>query len=457
MKLPQIELSSGVMAFTVLFGATALQVFPIAGSGDSALMVKHLLILVLMVYLIFNVVLKDGGKLRASHELQVFLVLYAACIFSLLLNGLIRAPGPGYIGGFAELSYLFPLLFALYHFFDTQLEITEKFLRSVAILMFAAIVAFILFFAARANVDLIGALKGFASGTGTLQYHVFAMTFAYVSDDAGGAARHTMMYLFFILLVLIRASREIEGDPSRRASFTWMEFVLAMTIAIVGMSRKVVLSLLIFGVLYFFVSRRFLPSKGSFGRAKSIVLLAGLGIALMVGLGSVDSGALDLFWRKYVEQVLNNDRIHQYALAVVEVTGSTDNLIAGVGLGERIAGDTHFPHNILFYFFHQAGLIGLLSAFALFGFMGFLMFRSLSMALLSSCRNASYLALASLACYLVPFTRMSVGDKGGLAMEGVLGLTLGMVLMNRAIHASRHQPILIGQRSPPEQGYTIPN
>lgn len=445
MKGVQVELGSGVAAISLLFGATALQIFPIDGLGIDGLAAKHLLIFALMGYLFYCVMFENFGRLRASPELQVFVILYLVCIFSLLLNGIILPPGDGYIASLAEFSYLLPVMFALYRLFYMHFELRERFLRSVAIVMYVMIVTFIGYFSAKANIDVIGAFKSFLSGGGTLQYEIFAMTFSYVNSDAGGAARHTMMFLFFLLLVLIRVSRDMEGGASGRTAFTGLELALFVTIVVIGMSRKVVLSVLVFYVLYYFVSSRFIASKAGYAHIKGMAVLIGFGILLIVGIASLDADAQELLQRKYIEQVLNNDRIRQFALSVVEVTGSPGRLVAGAGLGERIAGDTHFPHNVLFYFFHQAGLIGLVTALALYGFLVLLMIRTLSLAFVSKCRDASYMALASLACFLVPFFRMSVGDKGGIALEGALGLTLGLVLLRRAVQASQNRPILVAK------------
>ena len=445
MKALGFELSRRVVLFSILFSATALQLFPIPGLGMSGLTTKHVLVIWLVGYLCFNLIVYERGRMHASVELQVFALLYASCILALLLNGMILPPGDGYIEGFVEFSYLLPVLFALYYLFDGHFRLQEKFIRSVALIMYASIVAFIAYFSVRAHIDVIGAFKSFFSGGGTLQYQLFAATFSYVNEDAGSSARHTMMYLFFLLLVLIRVSRDLECGTDRRSPFTGFEVLLMLTIVVVGMSRKVVLTLFVFLILYYLVTRRFSVTKEASRYVRSIAISVGVIVVLAAGIASLNSGALDLFRYKYIEDVLNNDRIHQYMMSIDQVTSSLRLFVSGAGLGQRIAGDTHFPHNMLFYFFHQVGIIGLLTAVALYGFTISLLVKALVMAFRCKFRNASYIALASAACLLVPITRMSVGDRGAIAMEGALGLALGLVLLDQAVRAARQRPILIGR------------
>ena len=427
----KLELNRNALVFSLLFGLTSIQILPIPGLGVSGFTVKYLLIMALLGYLFIDGVLLQRGKIHASPELQAFALIYTACALALILNGVLLSPGTGFIISVFEFLYILPLLFALYHLFQSRFEVREAFLKTVTVMLYTTVVVFMGYFASKANIDIVGAFKSFFSGTGTLQYELFALTFAYVSEGEGSSSRHTMMFMFFMLLVLIRVSRQLE-TTSGRARFSALEVALVLTIVVIGMSRKVVLALLLFYILNFFVGRRFSLPSSSGRQVKSIVITSLLVAAVFVGLANVEADTLALFQKKYIEQVLNNPRFHQFGLAVEEVTASTAKAITGAGLGQRIYGDPHYPHNILFYFFHQVGLIGLLPALCLFGFLVLQVISALTMAFRGGNRDAAYVALGAAACLLVPFFRLAVGDKGGIALEGAIGLSLGFALLPRA-------------------------
>lgn len=101
----------------------------------------------------------------------------------------------------------------------------------------------------------------------------------------------------------------------------------------------------------------------------------------------------------------------------------------GNGLGPLVS-NGHYAHNLVLFFLHQGGLIMALPALCLFLYVAGLCVNVIRFKKGGE-QHEVWFGLAAVACFLILLTRFGVGNKGELAIIGIVASALSATILEQ--------------------------
>ncbi|MEO0329691.1 MAG: O-antigen ligase family protein [Pseudomonadota bacterium] len=308
----------------------------------------------------------------------------------------------------------------------------EKCVNTLANSVFYVVPAFFVIFwmsSIFAGVDIIKqVLHALSTGNPNwLQYQVFAVVLNNgVLDENGlsSAARHGIMVSLMTvahLHLFLRRRKSLLGTALCIFVYSFVFFSL---------SRSAILALLLGYICVFSVKlvTRQLPIT-------RLVFLGGSLFLVVVFSGVLqNSGLLSIFSEKFVSDIANNPRVHEF-IQIVDRINTHAVLGWGTGSPLNLFGlNAQYPHNFILYGWHQAGIVGLLISTLFFGFVVATLCKGLSL----SMRNARSAPRVSRACLLsaalmcIVVVRLMFAKAGLLAVPEWIALCLSVYCQRAA-------------------------
>ena len=365
-ELPsQYEASKGFRnAFLVaaaLWGIS-FQFIPLFELSGFLVKVQHLLLIFFAVHAATTKALSGRFTLRLPYFLVVLVWFYMISAAGWLLNALIVEPHENFLPLFAEHVLVIPLLLITFSFFRRRIVLDYQLLYRISIIFISMAMAGILWLAALADVSIPEVFRKYVAGDGTLQFLLFRKIYEGIAGETS-AARHTLMYVLFLLAAFLRCARLLDERTRKPFSFDLLEILMLTLVIFVGVSRKVTLTVLIFYLIALSLEYRHL------GKAISdhyrVWLIAGATIAsisAIILISNIPSTVVASLQDRYIVDVLTNSRIYQFNLVFSETLESLGTSMAGNGLGPMVS-NGHHAHNLVLFFLHQGGVIMALLAF----------------------------------------------------------------------------------------------
>jgi len=412
------------------FWCFSFQFIPVATLSELTIKVQYLFLAVLLVHTLLNRARAQNFKVSLPPIIVVLIWFYVASSAGWLINALIVSPHDNFAPLFVEHVLVIPLLLIVFSFFRRRFRLHHKLLTRVSVLFILMSALGMMYLAGLAEVSLPQVVRKYLAGDGTLQFLLFRKIYEGTGGESS-AARHTMMYMFFLLAAFLRCARLAEARISKPFSIEPLELVLITLVVFVGVSRKVTLTLVIFyGLCLALEYRHFAPSISdrykvwlTVGAVSAIAIVA----ATIVYLPSAVTASLQ---DRYIVDVLNNSRIYQFGLVFDETLASLSTALTGVGLGPKVS-NGHHAHNLVLFFLHQGGLFLGLLASALLLYTIKLLWYSYELSR-DMPQWTVWMKMAAVACFLIVLTRFSVGNKGELAIVGVVAIALAATLLEQA-------------------------
>lgn len=268
-----------------------------------------------------------------------------------------------------------------------------------------------------------------------IQYHLFVTVMnkgnlegLSAEDSIDAAGRHGIM-MFFIILLFSRVLLPKVDESKLQLLIGRLLILFVLALIFVSLSRVALLILLCSAILYF--SYRFLLSKLS---TLTYFALAGaaLGVTFYLLFGEKGKIAVILYEKLFVD-VVNNPRVFEFLQIIDEINA---NAFIGAGTGSELdlfGLEAKAPHNLILFWWHQAGFIGLcLSVMTLAVFIAYcLRFWYLSV----NCKTAStsHLYLLSAILFVTPIIRMLVAKQGALALTEWIAIAIAITFSNFAL------------------------
>jgi len=430
-ELPnQYEASKGFRnAFLVaaaLWGIS-FQFIPLFELSGFLVKVQHLLLVFFAAHAATTKALSGRFTLRLPYFLVVLIWFYMISAAGWLLNALIVEPHENFLPLFAEHVLVIPLLLITFSFFRRRIVLDYQLLYRVSIIFISMAMAGILWLAALADVSIPEVFRKYVAGDGTLQFLLFRKIYEGIAGETS-AARHTLMYVLFLLAAFLRCARLLDERTRKPFSFDLLEILMLTLVVFVGVSRKVTLTVLIFYAIALSLEYRHL-GKAISDRYR-VWLIAGATIVSISGIiliSNIPSTVVASLQDRYIVDVLTNSRIYQFNLVFSETLESLGTAMSGNGLGPMVS-NGHHAHNLVLFFLHQGGVIMALLALCLFLYVA-----GMSINVIRFKKGGEqgeiWFGLAAVACFLIVITRFGVGNKGELAIIGIVAAALaGTVL-----------------------------
>ena len=443
----QIEVRGWGTAFVLAasFWCISFQFIPVATLSGLTIKIQYLFLAALLVHTLLNRARAQNFKVGLPKFILVMIWFYVATSAGWLMNALLVSPHDDFAGLFAEHVLVIPLLLITFSFFRRRFRLEHELLTRVSMLFILMSALGMMYLAGLSDVSLPQVLRKYLAGDGTLQFLLFRKIYEGTGGESS-AARHTMMYLFFLLAAFLRCARLAEARISKPFSIEPLELVLIALVVFVGVSRKVTLTLVIFYALCLALEYRHLAPAISdrykvWLTAGALSALAAVAATIVYLPSAVTASLQD----RYIVDVLNNSRIYQFGLVFDETLASLSTALTGVGLGPKVS-NGHHAHNLVLFFFHQGGLVlGLLASVLLLYTMK-LLWNSYELSR-DQAQWAVWVKMASVACFLIVLTRFGVGNKGELAIVGLVAIALAATLLEQAQGRSRGGEIQVASQA----------
>ena len=407
----------------------SFQFLPVTEISGITVKVQHCVLLFFALHAVTTKALSGRFGLRVPYFLLVLIWFYIISSAGWLVNALIVEPHENFLLLFAEHVLVIPMLLITFSFFRRRVVLDYQQLYRISIIFLSMAMAGILWLAALADVSILDVFRKYVSGDGTLQFLLFRKIY----EGNGGetsAARHTLMYVMFLLAAFLRCARLLNERTRKPFSFDLLELSMLVLVVFVGVSRKVTLTVLIFYLIALSLEYRHL------GRAVSdryrIWLIAGAttaSVSIIIALVNIPATVMASLQDRYIVDVLTNSRIYQFNLILVETFDNLDTALAGHGLGPLVS-NGHYAHNLVLFFLHQGGVIMALLALWLFLYVTGLALNQMRFKKHIEQREVWW-GLASVACLLILLTRFGVGNKGELAIIGIVAAALAAVMLEQ--------------------------
>ena len=428
----QIEARGWGAAFILAssFWCISFQFIPVATLSGLTIKIQYLFLAALLVHTLLNRARAQNFKVGLPQFIVVLIWFYVATSAGWLINAVLISPHDDFARLFAEHVLVIPLLLITFSFFRRRFRLEYRLLTRVSMLFILMSALGIMYLAGLSDVSLTQVVRKYLAGEGTLQFLLFRKIYEGTGGESS-AARHTMMYLFFLLAAFLRCARLAEARTPKPFSIEPLELILIALVVFVGVSRKVTLTLIIFYALCLALEYRHLGSAMS-DRYK-VWLTAGVLSTLVVAAATIvylPSAVTASLQDRYIIDVLNNSRIYQFGLVFDETLASLGTALTGVGLGPKVS-NGHHAHNLVLFFLHQGGLFLGLLASALLLYTIKLLWNSYELSR-DPAQWTVWMKMASVACFLIVLTRFGVGNKGELAIVGLVSIALAATLLEQA-------------------------
>ena len=443
----KIEVRGWGTAFVLAasFWCISFQFIPVATLSGLTIKIQYLFLAALLVHTLLNRARAQNFKVGLPKFILVMIWFYGATSAGWLINALLVSPHDDFAGLFAEHVLVIPLLLITFSFFRRRFRLEHELLTRISMLFILMSALGLMYLAMLSDVSLPQVLRKYLAGDGTLQFLLFRKIYEGTGGESS-AARHTMMYLFFLLAAFLRCARLAEARISKPFSIEPLELVLIALVVFVGVSRKVTLTLVIFYALCLALEYRHLGPAIS-DRYK-VWLTAGVLSALATVAATIvylPSAVTASLQDRYIVDVLNNSRIYQFGLVFDETLASLSTALTGVGLGPKVS-NGHHAHNLVLFFFHQGGLVLGLLASALLLYTIKLLWNSYELSR-DHAQWTVWVKMASVACFLIVLTRFGVGNKGELAIVGLVAIALAATLQEQVQGRSRGGEIQVASQA----------
>lgn len=425
-ELPnQYEASKGFRnAFLIaaaLWGIS-FQFVPLFELSGFLVKVQHLLLVFFAAHAATTKALSGRFTLKLPYFLVVLIWFYLISTAGWLVNALIVEPHENFLPLFAEHVLVIPLLLITFSFFRRRIVLDYQLLYRVSIIFISMAMAGILWLAALADVSIPEVFRKYVAGDGTLQFLLFRKIYEGIAGETS-AARHTLMYVLFLLAAFLRCARLLDERTRKPFSFDLLEILMLTLVVFVGVSRKVTLTVLIFYAIALSLEYRHL-GKAISDRYR-VWLIAGatiVSISAIILISNIPSTVVASLQDRYIVDVLTNSRIYQFNLVFSETLESLGTAMSGNGLGPMVS-NGHYAHNLVLFFLHQGGVIMALLALCLFLYVA-----GMSINVIRFKKGGEqgeiWFGLAAVACFLIVITRFGVGNKGELAIIGIVAAAL---------------------------------
>lgn len=412
------------------FWCISFQFIPVTSLSGVTIKVQYLFLAVLLIHTLLNRARAQNFKVGLPQFILVLIWFYVATSAGWLINALLISPHDDFAQLFVEHVLVIPILLITFSFFRRRFRLEHKLLTRVSMLFILMSALGIMYLAELSDVSLPQVSRKYLAGDGTLQFLLFRNIYEGTGGESS-AARHTMMYVFFLLAAFLRCSRLAEARTPKPFSIEPLELGLIALVIFVGVSRKVTLTLIIFYALCLVLEYRHLGPDIS-DRYK-VWLTAGVLSALTVVAATIvylPSAVTASLQDRYIVDVLNNSRIYQFGLVFDETLASLSTALTGVGLGPKVS-NGHYAHNLVLFFLHQGGLfLGLLASALLLSTIK-LLWNSYELSR-DQAQWAVWIKMASVACFLIVLTRFGVGNKGELSIVGLVAIALAATLLEQS-------------------------
>ena len=405
----------------------SFQFVPLFELSGFLVKVQHVLLLFFAAHAATTKALSGRFTLRLPFFLVVLIWFYLISTAGWLVNALLVEPHENFLPLFAEHVLVIPLLLITFSFFRRRIELDYQLLYRISVIFLLMAMAGIFWLAALADVSIPEVFRKYVAGDGTLQFLLFRKIYEGIAGETS-AARHTLMYVLFLLAAFLRCARLLDERTRKPFSFDALEILMLTLVIFVGVSRKVTLTVLIFYLVALSLEYRHL-GKAISDRYR-VWLIAGATIAsisAIVVISNIPSTVVASLQDRYIVDVLTNSRIYQFNLVLAETLESLGTAMSGHGLGPVVS-NGHHAHNLVLFFLHQGGLIMALLAFSLFSYVAGLFIHLIKLRK-GVAQPEIWFGLAAAACFLILLTRFGVGNKGELAIIGIVASALaGTVL-----------------------------
>ena len=410
----------------VLWGIS-FQFMPLFELSGVLVKVQHLLLLFFALHAATTKALSGRFTLRLPYFLVVLIWFYIISAAGWLINALVVEPHENFLPLFAEHILVVPLLLITFSFFRRRVVLDYRLLYRVSIIFLMMAMGGILYLAALADVSVPGVFRKYLAGDGTLQFLLFRKIYEGIAGETS-AARHTLMYVLFLLAAFLRCARLLEERTRKPFSFDLLEVSMLALVIFVGVSRKVTLTVLIFYLVALTLEYRHL-GKAISDRYR-VWLIAGttmVSVSVIILIANIPATVVASLQDRYIVDVITNSRIYQFNLVFSETLANLGTAMTGHGLGPLVS-NGHYAHNLVLFFLHQGGLIMALLALCLFLYVVGLCVNVIRFQKGVE-QHEIWLGLAAAACFLILLTRFGVGNKGELAIIGIVAAALaGTVL-----------------------------
>ena len=407
----------------------SFQFIPLFELSGFLVKVQHLLLLFFAVHAATTKALSGRFTLRLPYFLVVLVWFYMISAAGWLVNALIVEPHEDFLLLFTEHVLVIPLLLITFSFFRRRILLDYQLLYRISIIFISMAMAGILWLAALADVSIPEVFRKYVAGDGTLQFLLFRKIYEGIAGETS-AARHTLMYVLFLLAAFLRCARLLDERTRKPFSFDLIELSMLALVVFVGVSRKVTLTVLIFYLVALSLEYRHL-GKAISDRYR-VWLIAGttiVSIGTIILIANIPSTVVASLQDRYIVDVLTNSRIYQFNLVFSETLGSMGTTLFGNGLGPMVS-NGHYAHNLVLFFLHQGGVIMALLALCLFLYVAGLCVNVIRFKKGGEPHEV-WFGLAAVACFLILLTRFGVGNKGELAIIGIVASALSATILEQ--------------------------
>ena len=261
-----------------------------------------------------------------------------------------------------------------------------------------------------------------------IQYHLFVMVLNKGSLEGlseeemiDAAGRHgIMIFLIIIFFSRILIPRQAESRFVRVSGIIlcW----LLVLFVVISLSRAAMLIFMCSGVL-------FLTSKAVKSEIKPVTLFAFSFAALPAFTYIIINGGGAIgyvLYEKFIVDIANNPRVFEF-LQIIDKINAKAILGYGAGTELNLFGlPAKFPHNIALFWWHQAGILGLLSAMLAVLSFSYLCVRLLTLSIAEKSSVLSDIYLFSSILLVPAIVRMLVAKQGALALTEWISIALSV-------------------------------
>lgn len=254
-------------------------------------------------------------------------------------------------------------------------------------------------------------------------------------DSIAAAGRHGIM-IFLIIVFFSRIILPKIGES--RLQLVLGRFFAGAILGFIflSLSRVAILILICASLMYFLY--RLALSKVS--PATYLVLVAALLFGIVYLYFGEQGQISDILYEKLIIDVVNNPRVFEF-FQILDRIDHNSFFGAGTGTELDLFGlAAKAPHNLILFWWYQAGFIGLFfSAVALIVFI-FFCWRLWSLSVNSPVRTDGYVYLLSAILLVAPIIRMLVAKQGALAQSEWISIAVAVALANSALKPVKGLP-----------------
>lgn len=418
------------MLFLCLF---PLQWVKIISIGGGSLKAAHLALLIpfVMLWLKRKVVLPTGGlvSILALHPL-----LFASLLFALPFS---ENPGAG-LQIIIRMSAYYAIGVVILVWLHTMT--LQELMNTLSKSVFYVATTFYVVFGYYTLLSGVNIPKVFASAVASgqpnfIQYHLFVTVMnkgrldgLSAEESIEAAGRHGIM-IFLVLIFFCRVLFPKVGETRLQSLIGRVLLLSILAIVLVSLSR-VALLVLLSGALMVFIYRALLSKVSNL---TYLAIAVTFSFSILYLLFGEQGRVATILYEKLIVDVVDNPR----ATAFVQIIDDINlNSFFGAGTGTQLSlldQQTKFPHNLVLFWWYQAGFIGLLLSLLTMSAFLFCCVKLCFLAVNAKGFVNGQVYLVAAIFLVPPIVRMLVAKQGALALTEWIAVAFAVVLGNLAM------------------------